>query len=201
MSTYIFGAGGHARVIASVLAADVTFVVGRDADRFPGCITERDIFERPDDFSRDDFYIGINIDSTRRKLFDHCTQLGLRLPVCRASHSFIAQDAQVGAGAVILPGSVVNARAVVGRNTIISTLSSIDHDCVLGDHSQMMAGVTLGGMVRTGEMCFFGIKSAVCPGVTLGNAVTVMAGALVVRSAPDGVTLGGNPAQVTEPRP
>jgi carbonic anhydrase/acetyltransferase-like protein (isoleucine patch superfamily) len=43
-------------------------------------------------------------------------------------------------------------------------------------------------LIRVGENCFFGIKSAVVPHTTVGDDDVVMAGALV----PDPVNLGGS---------
>ena len=51
-------------------------------------------------------------------------------------------------------------------------------------------------MCRTGTNCFFGLKSAVLPGLTIGNNVQVAAGALVTKSVPDNVLVGGSPARL-----
>jgi sugar O-acyltransferase (sialic acid O-acetyltransferase NeuD family) len=191
---YIHGAGGHARVIASLLEAQATFVV--PDPQGPNQMRDVEFFERIEELRRFDIYIGIGDNTARRRIFDRLRGLGMRMATCVAPNAFVARDAVVGEGAVLCPGVVVNARAVVGNNTIVNTLSSIDHDCVLGDHSQVTAGVTFGGTVRVGENCFFGIKSAVVPNLTIGTDVVVMAGALVTQSLPDRVMAGGSPARV-----
>ena len=84
------------------------------------------------------------------------------------------------------------------KNTIINTLSSVDHDCVLGALSQVTAGVTFGGGVRTGVNCFFGIKSAVVPNTTIGDKVQLMAGSLIVSDVELNVVMGGNPARLVK---
>jgi UDP-3-O-[3-hydroxymyristoyl] glucosamine N-acyltransferase len=86
----------------------------------------------------------------------------------------------------------------IGRDTIINTLSSVDHDCVLGALSQVTAGVTFGGGVRTGVNCFFGIKSAVVPNTTIGDKVQLMAGSLIVSDVESNVVMGGNPARLVK---
>ncbi|TMQ19411.1 MAG: hypothetical protein E6J90_18240 [Deltaproteobacteria bacterium] len=96
---------------------------------------------------------------------------------------------------MLCPGSVIGAAAVVGFACIVNTLSSVDHDCRLGDYTQITAGVTLGGGVRMGAGCFLGVKSAIVPGVTLGDGVVVMAESLVTRDVPASVMVGGSPAQ------
>ena len=99
---------------------------------------------------------------------------------------------------MLCPGVVVNARAVIGANTIINTLSGVDHDCVIGDHTQIAPGVSFGGTVFVGANCFFGIKSAVVPSITIGRDVTVMAGSLVTKDIGDAVQVGGVPARVVK---
>jgi UDP-perosamine 4-acetyltransferase len=191
---YIHGAGGHAHVIAALLDAEPIFVVpepqGRDQMR------DVEFFDRIEEFRGADIYIGIGDNTDRRRIFGRYRSLGVRVATCVAPNAFVARDAVLGEGALLCPGAVVNARAVIGDNAIVNTLSSVDHDCVLGNHSQVTAGVTFGGWVRTGENCFFGIKSAVVPRVTIGDDVVVMAGALVTQSVPDRVMVGGNPARV-----
>lgn len=191
---YIHGAGGHAHVIASMLDGEVTFVVSE-----PQCrehMWDVDFFKRIDEFRGSDIYIGFGDNSIRRRCFDRLNSFGIRVATCVAPNAFVARDAVLGQGAVLCPGTVVNSRAVIGNNTIVNTLSSVDHDCVLGDHSQMTVGVTLGGTVHVGENCFFGMKSAVFPNLTIGADVVVRAGSLVTKSVPDRVMVGGSPARV-----
>jgi sugar O-acyltransferase (sialic acid O-acetyltransferase NeuD family) len=190
---YIHGAGGHAHVMASLLDARPTFVVPDPVG--PDQIRDVEFFERIDEFRGQDIYVGIGDNADRRRLFERHRSLGVRVATCVAPNAFVARDAVLGEGVLLCPGAVVNSRAVLGDNTIVNTLSSVDHDCVLGNHSQVTAGVTFGGWVRVGENCFFGVKSAVVPRVTIGNDVVVMAGALVTQSLPDGVLAGGSPAR------
>jgi acetyltransferase-like isoleucine patch superfamily enzyme len=97
---------------------------------------------------------------------------------------------------VICLGSQVGSRARVGFACIVNTLSSVDHDGTVGNYSQVTAGVTLAGTVTVGKNCFFGIKSAVIPNITIGDDVVVMAGGLVTKNVPDRVMVGGSPARI-----
>jgi sugar O-acyltransferase (sialic acid O-acetyltransferase NeuD family) len=182
-------------VIASLLGSrSAIFVVPEPTSEVE--ISERDFFCRVDDAREASIFIGIGDNRARRRVFDQLRALGIRPATCVAQHAFVADDAEIGAGSVVLSGAVIGSRARIGSNTIVNTLSSIDHDCELGDHSQVTAGVTFGGGVKVGTNCFFGIKSAVIPNITIGNNVSIMAGALVVQSLPDNVIAGGSPARV-----
>lgn len=192
---FIFGAGGHAQVIASLVRAQsITFVV-LDATA-ENTISEQAFFERIEEYRSHEIYVGIGANDTRVAIFNRLVAAGIRPATCVAPNAFIASTAQIGAGVVICPGSAIMANAVLGDNVIVNTLSSVDHDCVVGAHSQITAGVTFAGNVTVGEKCFFGIKSAVVPGVTIGDNVSIMAGSLVVADVPSNVLAGGNPARI-----
>jgi UDP-perosamine 4-acetyltransferase len=144
---YVIGSGGHARVVASLLAVTPTFVVpgpSAGADE----ITEAELLGRPDALRAGDVYVGIGDNRVRRMLFERFAGVGARMPSLVAPTAFVARDAVIGDGVVICPGAVVGAAARIGANVIVNTLSGVDHDCAVGDHTQITVGVTLAGAVR-----------------------------------------------------
>jgi sugar O-acyltransferase (sialic acid O-acetyltransferase NeuD family) len=192
--SYVFGSGGHARVIASLLTVAPRYIVPEpSAD---GQIAESSFFAQMDQLDNSDIYIGIGDNTIRKRVFAKIKANGLRVANCIASTAFVAADAKLGEGVVVCAGSVVGSCAVLGDNTIVNSLSSVDHDCVLGAHTQITAGVTLGGTVLVGDLCFFGVKCAVTPNTTIGDNVVVMAGSLVTKDVPSNVMVGGSPARV-----
>ena len=192
----VFGNGGHAHVIASVIDVDTVFIVEQVTG--PDQISQSDFFAGIEKFKKSPIYIGIGENSVRRKIFDMLQGAGVQPQNCISRLSFIARSAQLGIGVTILPGSVVGARATIHDNTIINTLSSVDHDCVLGEDSQVTAGVTFGGTVKTCKNCFFGIKSAIIPNKTIGDNVVVMAGSLVTQNIASNLLVGGVPARTVK---
>jgi sugar O-acyltransferase (sialic acid O-acetyltransferase NeuD family) len=190
---YIFGGGGHARVIASFLTVTPVFVVQKPDGE--NTLSEEDYFR---DLPAGDVYIGIGSNAVREACASRLRAVHANLPPCIAPNAFIARDAEIESGAVICAGAVVGSRARIGRDTIINTLSSVDHDCVLGALSQVTAGVTFGGTVRTGVNCFFGIKSAVMPNKIIGDNAQIMAGTLIVSDVESNVVMGGNPGRLVK---
>lgn len=52
------------------------------------------------------------------------------------------------------------------------------------------------GKIKVGNHVYFGANSLIMPGVTIGNDVLIAAGAVVTKSIPDGMVVGGNPAKI-----
>jgi len=102
----------------------------------------------------------------------------------------------VDAGSVIMASAVVNSDSHVGRNVIINTRASIDHDCIIEDNVHLAPGTTLCGAVRVGGSTFVCAGATVIPNISIGKNVTIAAGATVIKNVPDNVTVAGVPARV-----
>ena len=95
-----------------------------------------------------------------------------------------------------MPGVVINARATIGKQVILNTGCSIDHDCFLEDFVHISPGVALAGNVRVGEGTHIGIGAVVIPGVKIGKWCTIGAGTVVLKDVPDGAMVVGNPGRM-----
>lgn len=194
---FVLGHGGHARVIASLLADhDVRFVVPDPSE--PGDLAEDELFTRLERGEALRVYLGVGENAVRRRLFERLSQTPALLEPCVAPTAFVASGAQLGRGTLVCPGAVVMTGARVGDNTIVNTLASVDHDCVVGPHGLLAPGVTLAGDVRIGSDAFLGLRAAVGPGVTLGDRVVVRAASLVLHDVPSDRKVGGVPARLIE---
>lgn len=192
-TAYIVGKGGQARVIASLLPhRTIRFLV--ESDPQGDDLLQTDFFEAGGD-PDGDYFLGIGDTGARRRWFDDLDARGLSLPPCIAPNAWVAGDAQVGRGTFVGPSAIVAAGARLQDNVILNTMSSVDHDALVGTDTQITPGVTIGSRLQIGARCYFGMKSCVLPGLTIGDDAVIMAGALVVRPVPSGVMVGGAPAR------
>jgi len=107
----------------------------------------------------------------------------------------IAENAAIGDGCQFMAGAVVNPEARLGRQCIINTKASVDHECILEDGVELAPGVTLCGLVHIGINGWVCAGATILPRIRIGADVVVGAGAVVIRDVPEGVTVVGVPAK------
>ncbi len=87
-------------------------------------------------------------------------------------------------------------RVTIGRNCLIAPRVSIFTATHPIDAATRISGVEYGKPVTIGDNVWIGGHAVINPGVTLGDNVVVAAGAVVTKSFPDNVILGGVPAKM-----
>lgn len=202
----ILGAGGHARVLIEALLAGGEVIAGIvDIDPALQGKTLMGIpvlggDEIVDDFPRGEIRLVNGIGSIRdtrrrRELFDRFAARGYLFATVVHPAAVVASDAVLEEGAQVMAGAVIQPGCRVGRNSIINTKSSADHDCLIGDHVHIAPGVTLSGDVQIGDHAHVGTGATVIQGVVIGADSLVAAGAVVVRNVTAGARVMGMPAK------
>lgn len=121
---------------------------------------------------------------------------GCELPPLVHPRAVVAGSARLGPGVVVCAGAVVQVLAAVGRLAVVNTLASADHDCDLGEAVHLCPGARLAGSVRVGAGGWVGVGASVRDRVRLGEWCYVGAGAAVVADLPPGCLAVGVPARV-----
>jgi sugar O-acyltransferase (sialic acid O-acetyltransferase NeuD family) len=109
--------------------------------------------------------------------------------------------AQVGAGCLIGPGSVVLAHTVltadvtVGAHVAVMPQVVLTHDDIVEDYVTIASGVRLGGTTRVGRGAYLGAGSLVREGTSVGAWSLVGMGSVVLDDVPSGEVWVGNPAR------
>lgn len=198
---FIFGAGGHAVVIADILRSLSRSVAGFISDDPQRNHRSIDRCVGPDEMSdsvraNSSFIVGIGANLVRERIADEyrgVEWLTAIHPSCIASESV-----KIGEGSVLFHNSVVQAYAKIGRHCIVNTSASVDHDCVIGDFVHIAPNSTLCGAVTVGDLSFIGAGSTILPGITIGSNCVIGAGAVVTKDVADGSVVAGVPGRPKE---
>ncbi len=110
--------------------------------------------------------------------------------------SWVDPTAFMGPGHQILAMAAIGVSSRLGRQCIVNTNATIDHDCHVGDGVHIMPGATIAGEVAVGDLAVVGSNATVLPHLTIGTAAIVGAGAVVTRDVLPGTTVVGVPARV-----
>ncbi|WP_026942231.1 acetyltransferase [Hellea balneolensis] len=202
----IIGAGGHGRVVASVLQAANREAAGFIDSGAPADLPlpllgqDKDIPKLIEDGVIDSFIIGLGSvkggASLRAKLFDGLIEQGLTPAVAIHPMAMLSHGVKIGAGSVLMAGAIINTGTSIGRNCIVNTGAIIDHDGDIKDHVHIAPGVICSGNVTVGQHSLLGVGSTVKQGVTIGANVTIGAGSVVLSDITSGATAYGNPAKI-----
>ncbi len=115
----IYGKGGHAKVISSVLKS-----------RHP----KRIAFWNDEDFDLQEgnWIIAIGNNADRKRIAEEV--LGeIEYLTIISETSIISGNSEIDQGSQILHGAVIQIGTKIGKHCIVNTAASIDHDCILED--------------------------------------------------------------------
>jgi sugar O-acyltransferase (sialic acid O-acetyltransferase NeuD family) len=207
MRIAIIGAGGHGRVVLDILR--LSHSEGLAAAFFDDRAEEmRSVSGIPvlgpvsalvGDRSFDGAFAAIGNNRVRSDIQRRLERRGHTFVRVIHPHTAISPQARLGEGSIAVAGVVVNCDAVVGRGVILNTLSSVGHDCQVGDYAQVAPGVNLGGACAIGEGVFLGIGAKVAPLARIGEWSVVGAGSVVLEDLPDRHFCVGVPARPIRP--
>jgi len=199
----ILSGGGHAKVLLDILnlrGYKVLGFVDPDPDRnLPGlqylgddsCVMQ---------YHPSDIWLVNGIGSQhnsnlRKSRFNYFQQHHFRFKSLVHPTAIISIDVQLGEGAQIMAGAILQPGVQIGINSIINTKASIDHDSIVGSHTHISPGVTICGNVVIGADSYIGASATIIQGIQIGTSVTVGAGSLVIQSYSSNTVIYGVPAK------
>lgn len=198
---YVYGAGGHGKVVADIMLAsgatvvgfiDDTYTIGTIVLGLPVLGNGAWLIEQT---CPKLVALGIGDNAARKKVAERCLAAGLELLVAVHSSAVVARSVQLGAGTVVMANAVINPDARLGLGVIVNSAAVVEHDVVIGDYSHISPQSAMGGEARIGLLSQLGIGATILPRVSVGSSVIIGAGAVVLHDVPDGHVVAGVPAR------
>lgn len=120
--------------------------------------------------------------SRRQKIFLDFKKKNFNFPILVHPAAWVDPTAVLGEGVQVMAGAIIQADVKIGANSIINTKASVDHDCKVGFHVHIAPGATLCGDVQVFDRAFIASGSTIIQGLTVGEEAIVGAGAVLTRS-------------------
>ncbi|WP_086276488.1 UDP-N-acetylbacillosamine N-acetyltransferase [Campylobacter vicugnae] len=189
-SLYIYGSGGHAKVVADIARANgydnLIFLDDNSDMKFNSNLPKHPII------------IAIGNALIRQKLQNLVLSSGFELITLIHPTAVIGSDVTIGNGSVIMPGAIINAKSTIGNGVIINSGAIIEHECTIGDFAHICPGVAIAGGSLVGERSWIGIGSSVIQNITIKPDITIGAGSVVIKDILEGSLAYGNPCRVVK---
>ena len=204
-----WGAGGHARVIADLLACYQDRMVALiDGHVGQSPMAEVPLLQGLPDLDRwlalqeagTDLFGAVAIGRCgpdRMNCLQALQARGMTTPALLHPGASVSRFCSIGPGSHILAQAVVAAAAQIGAACIVNHRASVDHECVLDEGVHVAPGATLCGCVQIGKNVFVGAGAVILPRLQVGEGAVIGAGAVVTRDVPAGAIVVGNPARRT----
>ena len=191
MSIYLYGGGGHAKVIADVLSRQNRWVAGFVVDSAAEVgVSIHGVPVLPSthlsniDPQNSQWIVAIGNNKVRQAIAQKLAAQGYTFTIAIHPSAQISQRATIGPGTVVMPNATINVDATIGQHAIINTGTVIDHDCHIADYAHIAPNCGLCGSVRVGTGSLLGVGTQVIPGKTIGEWSVCGAGSVLVKDVP-----------------
>lgn len=196
MNRYIYGAGGHGKVVLDAMQLGLIDCSGFIDDRDLGVHASLQVYSTLDIDGNSDAYIHLAIGNCKTR--EHLANILERFSFFSVVHpnAVVARTSKIGEGSFLAALSIIAPDASVGCHCIINHSAVIDHDCHVDDFVHLAPHVALGGGVKVGKGVLVGSGAIVLPGLQIGDYAVIGAGAVVTKNVTSGTTVAGNPARI-----
>lgn len=202
----LIGGGGHCKACIDVIEQEGRFEIKGIVDQEENIgkkVLGYDIIACDHDLkelakSYDYFFITIGqlkSSKVRVKLFQLIKSLNKELPVIISPRAYVSPHTTLGEGTIVMHGTIINAGAKIGCNSILNTKALIEHDACVGNHNHISTKAVLNGNVKIGDRCTIGSNATVIHEIEIANEIVIGAGAVVAHNLETAGIYVGVPAK------
>jgi sugar O-acyltransferase (sialic acid O-acetyltransferase NeuD family) len=195
MQNYIYGAGGHGKVVLDAMQVSRIDCTGFVDDKEISTWVGLKVYH-PSALDLDaEIYLHLAVGNSKAREAIATRLIKARFFSISHPAAIIAKSAQIGSGTFIAAQSIVAPDVQIGNHCIINHAAVVDHDCLVGDYTHIASQTSLGGGVKVGKGVLIGSGAVVLPGITIANYAIIGAGAVVTKNVAEGITVIGSPAK------
>jgi sugar O-acyltransferase (sialic acid O-acetyltransferase NeuD family) len=140
--------------------------------------------------------IGAEHGYARVRTSDYLSAMGLKPLGIAHKRSFIDDTSEVGQGYQIMLGATVHKFTKIGKQAMLNTCCTVDHECTIGNGVHVMGAAAIAGRVQIGDFATIGTNATILPDIHIGEGAYVGAGAVVTKSVEPFSVVAGVPARV-----
>ena len=172
----LFGSGGYSNVVTDTLERKKIKIIGyldikknqKSKLKYLGNISENIKLIKN---KKTKGFIAIGNNYIRKNVYNEINKINKNFnwetiidPSC-----IISNKTKIGNGSIIIAGTTINSNVKIGKQCIVNTNNSIDHDNVIDDFSSTGPSVKTGGTVKIGSLSHIGISSTIKNNVEIGS--------------------------------
>jgi acetyltransferase EpsM len=131
----------------------------------------------------------------RLALFEGLNLPDDRLAIFLYPKAYVATNAVIGPGCVVMPNASISSGAALGRCCLVMVNATIGHNTTIGDHGHIAACANLGAYLKVGRGVHIGLNATVRENLTLGDGSALGMGAVLLEDMGRNEIWAGNPAR------
>ena len=194
MKKGIVGAGGFGREIYwslspiernnTVFFVDDIYWDNTDEKILPLSLFESDKYE---------LIIAIADSNARQKIVESLPKKSKYFTHIHPSAQIHGEDVEIGEGSIICAGTIITTNVKIGKHAHLNLITTIGHDCVIGDYFTTAPGVQISGNENIGNRVYFGTRSCIKQKLNICDDVIIGMNAGVVKNITQPGTYVGTP--------
>ena len=142
------------------------------------------------------YVLGIGEPRIKKQLIDKLENNNLEWPSIIHPSVRKTKYTEIGQGTIIFPGCVLSVNVKLGDFVCVNTLSSISHDSIIDNYTNINPGAFINGNVQVRTGVYLGSGCKIIQDIKIGDWSIIGAGAVIIEDVPENVTVVGVPGEV-----